>query len=292
MLHTRKCGEISEEDFGSEQTLCGWLQDTRNLGGIAFLQLRDITGVIQLTLLKKKLGDNFKPWANINRESIVQVTGTVKENKEAPGGVEMLPEKLEVLNNSEAPLPLGVIDKIDSEIETRLNARYLDLRKKEISANFQIRAAVSGAVHDHLRKEKFLEVHTPKIIASATEGGTSLFEMKYFDKAAYLAQSPQLYKQMLMSGGLERVYEVGPAFRAEEHNTPRHLNEFISIDIEILISSLKPPVFWKDKPMLVSQTKKWNKKKLQTLLKKTYETEIKIKTNSVIRKDLLMKNYL
>ena len=131
------------------------MQDTRNLGGIAFLQLRDITGVIQLTLLKKKLGDNFKPWASINRESIVQVTGTVKENKEAPGGVEVLPEKLEVLNNSEAPLPLGVIDKIDSEIETRLNARYLDLRKKEISANFQIRAAVSGAVHDHLRKEKF-----------------------------------------------------------------------------------------------------------------------------------------
>ena len=82
MIHTRKCGEISEEDFGSEQTLCGWLQDTRNLGGIAFLQLRDITGVIQLTLLKKKLGDNFKPWASINRESIIQVTGTVKENKD------------------------------------------------------------------------------------------------------------------------------------------------------------------------------------------------------------------
>ena len=233
MLHTRKCGEISEEDFGSEQTLCGWLQDTRNLGGIAFLQLRDITGVIQLTLLKKKLGDNFKEWASINRESVVQVTGVVKENKEAPGGVEMLPENLEILNEAEAPLPLGVIDKIESEIETRLNARYLDLRKKEIAANFQIRAAVSGAVHEHLRKEKFLEVQTPKIIASATEGGTSLFEMKYFDKTAYLAQSPQLYKQMLMGGGLERVYEVGPAFRAEEHNTPRHLNEFISIDIEM-----------------------------------------------------------
>ena len=182
---------------------------------------------------EKKLGDNFKEWVNINRESVIQVTGIVKENKEAPGGVEMLPEKLEVLNLADTPLPLGVIDKIDSEIETRLNARYLDLRKKEIAANFRIRAAVSGAVHEHLRKEKFLEVQTPKIIASATEGGTSLFEMKYFDKTAYLAQSPQLYKQMLMGGGLERVYEIGPAFRAEEHNTPRHLNEFISIDIEM-----------------------------------------------------------
>ena len=234
MFYTRKCGEIEESDFGSEQTLCGWLQDTRNLGGIAFLQLRDITGVIQLTLLKKKLGDeNFKKWANINRESIILVRGIVKENKEAPGGVEMLPDNIELMNEAETPLPLGVIDKIDSEIETRLNARYLDLRKTEIAANFKIRAAVSGAVHKHLRRENFLEVQTPKIIASATEGGTSLFKMKYFDKTAYLAQSPQLYKQMLMSGGLERVYEVGPAFRAEEHNTPRHLNEFISIDIEM-----------------------------------------------------------
>jgi len=234
MFYTRKCGEIEESDFGSEQTLCGWLQDTRNLGGIAFLQLRDITGVIQLTLLKKKLGDeNFKRWANINRESIILVRGIVKENKEAPDGVEMLPDNIELMNEAETPLPLGVIDKIDSEIETRLNARYLDLRKTEIAANFQIRAVISGAVHKHLRRENFLEVHTPKIIASATEGGTSLFEMKYFDKTAYLAQSPQLYKQILMSGGLERVYEVGPAFRAEEHNTPRHLNEFISIDIEM-----------------------------------------------------------
>ena len=234
MFYTRKCGEIEESDFGSEQTLCGWLQDTRNLGGIAFLQLRDITGVIQLTLLKKKLGDeNFKSWTNINRESIILVRGIVKENEEAPGGVEMLPDNIELMNEAETPLPLGVIDKIDSEIETRLNARYLDLRKTEIAANFQIRAAISGAVHKHLRRENFLEVQTPKIIASATEGGTSLFEMKYFDKTAYLAQSPQLYKQMLMSGGLERVYEVGPAFRAEEHNTPRHLNEFISIDIEM-----------------------------------------------------------
>ena len=124
-----------------------------NLGGIAFLQLRDITGIIQLTLLKK-LGDNFKEWANINRESVIQ-TGIVKENKEAPGGVEMLPEKLEVLNLADTPLPLGVIDKIDSEIETRLNARYLDLRKKEIAANFRIRAAVSGAVHEHLERKIF-----------------------------------------------------------------------------------------------------------------------------------------
>ena len=144
--------------------------------------------------MKKKLdADDYKKWTSFNRESIVLVRGIVKENKEAPGGVEMLPDNIELLNEAETPLPLGVIDKIDSEIETRLNARYLDLRKSEIAANFQIRAAVSGAVHKHLRREKFLEVQTPKIIASATEGGTSLIEMKYFDKTAYLAQSPQLF---------------------------------------------------------------------------------------------------
>ena len=234
MLQTRRCGELSEADDDTEQTLCGWLQETRNLGGIAFLQLRDSTGIAQLTLPKKKVGeDNFKVWTAIARESTLRVTGTVKANQEAPNGLELVPTELEVLNAAATPLPLGVVDRIESEIETRLNARYLDLRRPEVAAFFRIRAAISGAVHDHLRREGFLEVQTPKIIASATEGGTALFPVQYFDREAYLAQSPQLYKQVLMSGGLDRVYEVGPAFRAEEHNTPRHLNEFISIDIEM-----------------------------------------------------------
>ena len=234
MLQTRRCGELSEADDDTEQTLCGWLQETRNLGGIAFLQLRDSTGIAQLTLPKKKVGeDNFKVWTAISRESTLRVTGMVKANQEAPNGLELVPTELEVLNAAATPLPLGVVDRIESEIETRLNARYLDLRRPEVAAFFRIRAAISGAVHDHLRREGFLEVQTPKIIASATEGGTALFPVQYFDREAYLAQSPQLYKQVLMSGGLDRVYEVGPAFRAEEHNTPRHLNEFISIDIEM-----------------------------------------------------------
>ena len=234
MLQTRRCGELSEADDDTEQTLCGWLQETRNLGGIAFLQLRDSTGIAQLTLPKKKVGeDNFKVWTAIARESTLRVTGTVKSNQEAPNGLELVPTELEVLNAAATPLPLGVVDRIESEIETRLNARYLDLRRPEVAAFFRIRAAISGAVHNHLRREGFLEVQTPKIIASATEGGTALFPVQYFDREAYLAQSPQLYKQVLMSGGLDRVYEVGPAFRAEEHNTPRHLNEFISIDIEM-----------------------------------------------------------
>ena len=182
MQYTRKCGELASEDNDSTQSLCGWLQDVRNLGGIAFLTLRDRTGLAQITLLKKKVGeDNFKDWTNISRESVICVEGTVKSNKEAPGGVEILPDSLTLINEAKTPLPLGVIDKIDSEIETRLNARYMDLRKPEISAHFKVRAAISGAVHKQLRLEGFLEIKTPKIIASATEGGTGQFPVQYFD---------------------------------------------------------------------------------------------------------------
>ena len=232
---TRFCGDLDlSNDSGTTQTLCGWLQDTRNLGGIAFLQLRDHTGVVQLTLPKGKVGkENFKAWTSLSRESVISVTGEVKANQEAPGGIEVVPQEFQVLNESATPLPLGIIDKVEAELETRLTNRYLDLRKPEVAAYFRVRSAISAASHSSLRDQGFLEVQTPKIIASATEGGTGLFPVRYFEKEVYLAQSPQLYKQTLMSGGLDRVYEIGPAFRAEEHNTPRHLNEFISIDIEM-----------------------------------------------------------
>lgn len=232
---TRLCGTLDlSADSGTFQTLCGWLQDTRNLGGIAFMQLRDHTGVVQLTLPKGKVGkENFKAWTSLSRESIISVTGEVKANQEAPGGIEVVPRHLEVLNGSATPLPLGIVDKVDAELETRLTNRYLDLRKPEVAAYFRVRSAISGAAHASLRRQGFMEVQTPKIIASATEGGTGLFPVRYFEREVYLAQSPQLYKQTLMSGGLDRVYEIGPAFRAEEHNTPRHLNEFCSIDMEM-----------------------------------------------------------
>jgi len=234
MLFTRRCGHLAPDDDGTTQTLTGWLQETRNLGGIAFLTLRDRTGEVQITLPKRKVGaENYKAWTTIPRESVVLAHGAVKANAEAPGGLELVPERLETLGRAAAPLPLGVTDRVDSELETRLNARYMDLRRPEVAAHFQIRAAIARGTHRQLRREGFLETQTPKVIASATEGGTGLFPVEYFERQAYLSQSPQLYKQILMSGGLDRVYEIGPAFRAEEHNTPRHLNEFTSIDIEM-----------------------------------------------------------
>ena len=157
MLFTRRCGHLAPEDDGTTQTLTGWLQETRNLGGIAFLTLRDRTGEVQLTLPKRKVGpENYKAWTTVPRESVVLVHGTVKANAEAPGGLELVPERLEVLGRAATPLPLGVTDRVDSELETRLNARYMDLRRPEVAAHFQVRAAIARGAHRQLRREGFL----------------------------------------------------------------------------------------------------------------------------------------
>ncbi|HIH64169.1 MAG TPA: aspartate--tRNA(Asn) ligase, partial [Methanothermobacter thermautotrophicus] len=133
---------------------------------------------------------------------------------------------------SKQPLPLDPTEKVKAEIDTRLDARFLDLRKPSVSAIFKIKSRMLHSVRVFLEEQGFLEINTPKLVASATEGGTELFPITYFEREAFLGQSPQLYKQIMMSTGLDRVYEIAPIFRAEEHDTLRHLNEVISIDIE------------------------------------------------------------
>jgi len=219
--------------YGSEAVLAGWMQDIRNLGGIAFIQLRDRQGTVQLTVIKKENKELFKQLTALNRESVVAVKGLVKENREAPGGVEVLPRAVEVLSAAAAPLPMGVVDKVGVELDTRLNNRFMDLRRPETAAVFRIRASMLKGMRLLLEREGFIEVHTPKIVATATEGGTALFPVQYFERKAFLNQSPQLFKQIMMATGFDRVYEIGPAFRAELHDTVRHLNEFTSIDIEM-----------------------------------------------------------
>ncbi len=132
-----------------------------------------------------------------------------------------------------SPLPLDVVEKVPADLDTRLDARFLDARRPRVAAVFQIRSAAMHAIGQYLHHEGFINITTPKIVAAATEGGTELFPIAYFDKEAFLNQSPQLYKQMMMGAGFEKVYEIGPIFRAEEHNTTKHLNEATSIDIEV-----------------------------------------------------------
>jgi aspartyl-tRNA synthetase len=212
----------------------GWVHEVRDLGGLAFFLIRDRTGIIQVTIPKKKASEAVLAAAKaVSRESIVRVAGTVKAIDKAPGGRELVPELFEILNMCESPLPLDVVEKVPADLETRLDARFLDARRPRVTAVFQIRSAAMHAINTFFFNQGFININTPKIVAAATEGGTELFPIAYFDKEAFLNQSPQLYKQMMMAAGFEKVYEIGPIFRAEEHNTTKHLNEATSIDIEV-----------------------------------------------------------
>lgn len=210
----------------------GWMQEIRVLKNVIFIILRDHTGTAQVTIRKNELS-NAEEISTLNRESVIKVEGKLVKNTISKLGLEILATSIEVLNEADAPLPLGIIDPVEADFDTRLNNRFLDVRKPEKSLIFKIESSVLWGIREYLREMNFVEVHTPKIVASATEGGADLFRVKYFEKEAFLNQSPQLYKEILISSGLNRVFEVGPAFRAEEHNTPRHLNEFTSIDIEM-----------------------------------------------------------
>ncbi|WP_457549704.1 aspartate--tRNA(Asn) ligase [Archaeoglobus sp.] len=226
--------EIGEGDVGRDVLLYGWVHEIRDLGGLVFIILRDREGFIQVTLPKKKVSvETFELAKKLKRESVIKVVGTVKKEPKAPQGYEVIPKDIEVLNEAQVPLPLEVTEKVPAELDTRLDHRFLDLRKPRIQAIFRIRHQMLQSVRSFLCEHGFIEVNTPKIVSTATEGGTELFPISYFEKEAFLNQSPQLYKQILMAAGFERVFEIGPIFRAEEHNTTRHLNEAISIDIEM-----------------------------------------------------------
>ncbi len=214
--------------------VCGWVHEVRDLGGLAFFLIRDRTGIIQVTIPKKRASEAvLTAIKQVSRESVVRVSGMVKAIDKAPGGRELVPDIFEIISMAESPLPLDVVEKVPADLDTRLDARFLDARRPRVAAVFQIRSAVMHAINQYLHHEGFINITTPKIVAAATEGGTELFPIAYFNKEAFLNQSPQLYKQMMMAAGFEKVYEIGPIFRAEEHNTTKHLNEATSIDIEV-----------------------------------------------------------
>ena len=214
--------------------ICGWVHEVRDLGGLAFFLIRDRTGIIQVTIPKKRSSEAVLAAAKqVSRESVVRIAGMVKAIDKAPGGRELVPDLFEIISLADSPLPLDVVEKVPADLDTRLDARFLDARRPRVAAVFQIRSAATYAVNQYLHHEGFINITTPKIVAAATEGGTELFPIAYFDKEAFLNQSPQLYKQMMMAAGFEKVCEIGPIFRAEEHNTTKHLNEATSIDIEV-----------------------------------------------------------
>ena len=207
--------------------LAGWVEDLRKMGKMTFLTLRDVTGITQIILTDELT----KTAEGITRQSVVRITGKVQDTRARDFEYEIKANEISILAKAVYPLPIDPIGRLESHIDNRLNTRALDMRNQKTASIFKIRHHVLASLRKTLSEKKFIEITTPKIIGSASEGGANLFSLDYFGKQAYLAQSPQLYKEQ-MTIGLERVFEIASFYRAEKSHTGRHLSEFTSVDIE------------------------------------------------------------
>ena len=220
---------IAQVKIGETNRIQGFVENLRNKRTMAFLVIRDHTGRIQVTIEKEKHPDLAALVDQLTVESVVTCVGPVVENSYVKlGGVEMLPEAMEILSIAE-PLPITK----DAAIDARLDYRWLDLRSDRNTLIFKAQTELVAAMRAFLLQRGFMEIHTPKLIGTASESGADVFELKYFDRKAYLAQSPQFYKQMAMAAGFDRIFEVGPVFRAEKSFTNKHATEFTGFDLEM-----------------------------------------------------------
>lgn len=220
------------KDFvGKDVFLQGWVHQIRAMGKMMFILLRDRSGIVQAIVLDPAIRT-----VDLERETVVGIRGTVKSVEQARGGVEVEVKAIEQICKPVAPVPFEVnrsLDKLNIKLDTILNHRAFSLRHPEIGKVFRVQAEIVNAFREYMRTNDFLEIHTSKIVATGTEGGTALFPIRYFEQQAYLAQSPQFYKEMLVGAGYERVFEIGFVYRAEDHATARHINEYLSLDYEM-----------------------------------------------------------
>ncbi len=213
----------------SRIVLCGWVHRIRELGGIAFVLIRDRSGIAQVVC--ETTSEAYK---TLSLECVVSLAGTVCKNDKAPYGAEMHEPEITVLSKPQGDLPLAVHAPIDKvSIDVLLNHRIASLRIPKVRAIFEVQSAILQCFAAYMREKDFTETKTSKLIGSGTEGGTGLFEVQYFDGSVFLAQSPQFYKQAGIASGLERVFEIGHVYRAEKHETNRHINEYVSLDVEM-----------------------------------------------------------
>jgi len=224
---------IKSADSGKNVLLKGFVQEIRDIGKLKFIVLRDVSGEIQITAHREDTPSVvFSQMSEISKGSVVAVEGKVRKSKQAPGGREVLPEKITILSKAEQPLPIDISERSKTALPKRLDYRWLDIRRPSTAAIFKIRSAFLKLAANWFSKEEFIQINSPKITVVGAEGGAEMFNLMYFGKPAFLAQSPQLYKQETQSA-FEKVFEIGPCYRAELHHTPRHLCEFIGLDFEI-----------------------------------------------------------
>lgn len=215
---------------GTNVYLCGWVDKVRNQKRMIFLIMRDKTGKVQITIDKLSNPELAKVAEVLTVESTIAITGLVQENQAVKlSQIEVLPTEITVFSIAEPGLP---IDE-ESSLDIRLDWRYLDLRQPKNALILEVQTAAEAAMREFWLSNGFVEIHSPKLMGAASESGAELFRLDYFGGFAYLAQSPQFYKQMAMAAGLERVFEIGPVFRANPSFTSRHDTEFTSVDVEV-----------------------------------------------------------
>lgn len=231
----------TKNHIGNKIKVRGFVENIRNSKTMVFIVLKDITGKVQVTLEKEKQPHIAEILETVTNDSVITVIGTVIENEYVKmGGIEIIPEDI-VVDSMANALPIArkeipptkkkkAVER--SSIDQRMDYRWVDLRTDENQLMFKVQTVLVNAMRQYLINKGFIEIHTPKLIGTASESGSDVFEVKYFDGNAYLAQSPQFYKQMAMAGGLERIFEVGPVFRAEKSFTNKHATEFTGFDLE------------------------------------------------------------
>ena len=256
-----------------ECKIAGYIEKLRDTKYMIFIVLRDVSGFIQVSIDKNNCPELCNKVKDLQTGSIIEVTGKMQYSEYVKnGGREFIPTEINILSSAEVS-PLGE----DASIDTRINYRWVDLRNEKGTLMMQVQSAFVEGMREHCYKENFTEIHTPKLIKTASESGSSVFEVKYFDTKAYLAQSPQFYKQMAIAAGLERVFEVAPAFRAENSNTNRHTTEFTSFDIEFAyIDSFEDVMNFEEDLLIAGLTKV--KEKYGEKIKEVFGQDVVIPT--------------
>ncbi|WP_458721562.1 aspartate--tRNA(Asn) ligase [Candidatus Nitrosocosmicus sp. R] len=224
--------QISDSVINKVVTVIGWISSKRDHGNVLFVQIRDRFGDIQILVKRKELSENiFESLKSLKEHSSIAIRGKVVEQKNSSKEYEVIPEEIKILSVSNKPAPFLTQSISSIGIDTRLDLRALDLRRNHLQNVFKIRNTILNSIRQYLNDNYFVEVNTPKMIATATEGGAALFPIFYYDREAFLAQSPQLYKEQLTMA-FENVFEIAPIFRAEPSRTNRHLSEAMSVDVE------------------------------------------------------------
>ena len=262
-----------------EVSFSGFVDTVRDKKWVMFVILRDSTGKVQMTIEKseEKNAKLLEIMSSITNDSTVKVTGKLVSNEAVKlGGIELIPESIEITSIAEnLPFDYNNLDGV--LIDTRIDYRWIDLRNEKNMLARQIESCMVGAMRNYLYENDFTEIHTPKLIGTASESGSNVFEVKYFDKKAYLAQSPQFYKQMAMAAGMSKIFEVAPCFRAENSNTNRHATEFTSFDLEFSYIDSYEDVMSLEEDLLIAGLSKV-KEKYGEKIKEVFGKEVIIPT--------------